>query len=91
MTQIEQRQQVRKMADQMERRLLLHDDDRGNEGWLGEDFFFLERRLREEVFELMTAIYCRTSTPEEIWAEAADVANFAMMLANNYEVQYQGD
>jgi NTP pyrophosphatase (non-canonical NTP hydrolase) len=42
---------------------------------------YLFKRLREEVEELLQAI----NNGEDAWAEAADVANFAAMIADNQE------
>lgn len=42
---------------------------------------YLFARLREEVDELIDAV----DHGEDVWAEAADVANFAAMIADNAE------
>ncbi len=47
---------------------------------------FLEDRLRDELLELENA-----TTPAEIVEECADIANFAMMIADKARGQKQGD
>jgi NTP pyrophosphatase (non-canonical NTP hydrolase) len=56
--------------------VLRGNDDKG--GWDSEEREYLESRLSEELEELKEA-----KTYEEIKKEAADVANFAMMIADN--------
>lgn len=56
-----------------------HKGDRA--GWLAMDCGELRDRLRDEVDELDDAIR-NLSGPKAILAEAADVANFAMMIAD---------
>jgi NTP pyrophosphatase (non-canonical NTP hydrolase) len=71
------RPSVRWFAERMEREL------RANAykgGWAGCDAPWLLKRLREETRELAEAI--RGGDAEDIAAEAADVANFAMMIAD---------
>ena len=75
-------------AEQMERRLAAHDAERGEHGWddaHGGDWEWLLGRLLEEVRELR-ATYDRADPEYDsipaIINEAADVANFAMMLAD---------
>ena len=53
-------------------------------GWRGCTRRYLLRRLGQEKAELERAIK-RGATKAEVIAEAADVANFAMMLADTYE------
>jgi hypothetical protein len=77
------RSEIAKFASFMEHRLAQHDADRGD-SWRRENAVYLLRRLREEVAELETALECDRNWPETITAEAADVANIAMMLADNY-------
>jgi NTP pyrophosphatase (non-canonical NTP hydrolase) len=61
----------------MEDRLRRHDDKRGADGWKGETLDFLFDRLQAEVDELQVA-----RLPGAIAEEAADVASFAMMIAD---------
>lgn len=52
-------------------------------GWTSMGLKELIFQLQGEAFELHKAIHRRTSTPDEIAREAADVANYAMMIATN--------
>lgn len=53
-------------------------------GWRACSDAYLLRRLGEEKAELVAAIR-RGAARAEVLAEAADVANFAMMIADTYE------
>lgn len=82
------RPDVEAFAQMMEFNLMAHDQDRGKRGWEGCDPLWLLRRLRDEVDELECALsYSIAPTPEKparpgsVRREAADVGNFAMMLA----------
>ena len=67
-------------AERMEKRLQ-ENDHKG--GWLTCSLDYLLRRLREEVDELETSLSAYAdSDPTE---EAADVSNFAMMIADKLE------
>lgn len=77
---------VRWFAEQMEAKLR-ENDHKG--GWIGHDG--LLTRLREETDELYDAIVrheagviAPNTHPDQVTREAADVANFAMMIADNY-------
>ena len=76
---IELRESVRWFAGQMELKLRKHDDSRGSSGWKDCDNKYLLSRLFEEYLELVIA--ARDSG--DIIPEAVDVANFAMMIADN--------
>ena len=72
-------------AEAMEAKLRRHDNARGEHGWRDEHEDWLLDRLREETAELARAILTRV--PDDKWRrrvlhEAADVANFAMMIAD---------
>jgi NTP pyrophosphatase (non-canonical NTP hydrolase) len=70
------RPEVYEFSRWMEARLRDHDQARGKTGWLGEDWTWLHGRMLEEAEELWQA-------PEhKVASEAADVANFAMMIAD---------
>ena len=69
------RASVRRFAREMEERLL-DNDDKG--GWDDCPPRWLLTRLREETKELAAAI--REKNADAIQEEAADVANFAMMI-----------
>jgi len=64
-------------AQQMERKLQKHDADYGPSGWEHTDLNFLWARLYDEYHEARKA----TGT-QEIIDECADIANFAMMIAD---------
>ena len=70
----------------MEYRLRQHDDDRGRRGWSKDSAFDLVRRLKEELLELEAGLIGDAAFVgeyvERIENEAADVANFAMMIAD---------
>jgi len=67
-------------SDQMKDELLEHLD---RPGWKREPVAYFLRRLGEEVAELCDAI--EFNQPKEIVTkESADVANFAMMIADVY-------
>lgn len=51
-------------------------------GWEEEQFDSLILGLHSEKYELLAEIADPDSTPEKIWREAADVANYAAMLAS---------
>lgn len=72
------RPEVLAFAQVMERKLRQHDAERGA-SWKDCDWQFLRDRLDTEVFELTVAVQKDRGVAEE----AADVANFAMMLADN--------
>ena len=79
------RESVAWFAEQMERKLRLHDD---RPGWMGNLPNALLDRVREEVAELDNAIDYGAraedqSHPRNIIDECADVANMAMMIADN--------
>ena len=72
------RRQVAWFAEQMEQQLALNDH---KGGWDGCSTEWLLTRLLEEARELSITL-TDDSSPERIFAEAADVANFAMMIAD---------
>lgn len=91
------RPEVIAFANAMEARLSHHDDSRGTRGWSECDPKWLLQRLRQEVDELEKALAarhqrcaCREAMcphslfehPESVGHEAADVGNFAMMIAD---------
>lgn len=57
------------------------------DGWGGLTLQHLSMRITQEKQELIRAVQ-RGATPEQVWREAADIANFAMMIAENYEDEY---
>ncbi len=76
-TEIELRPEVQAFAERMERALLSNDHKGGWDDCRDE---YLLGRLEDELLELRKAINGRGGSVQE---EAADVANFAMMLADN--------
>ena len=54
-------------------------------GWESSSAAYLLRRLKQEVAELENA--CSFRGGEAVVSEAADVANFAMMIADNHGPQ----
>ena len=79
---IELRPAVRWFAEQMELQLRAND---WKGGWQDERTHYLWGRLHAELAELYHALFppwkCE---PEKVIHESADIANFAMMLADNY-------
>jgi hypothetical protein len=81
----EPRWQVRVFADAMERKLQLNDH---KGGWEDCSIDYLIKRLRQETTELLAVAgdrdaRCLTNEEaERVRDEAADVANFAMMIAD---------
>lgn len=79
------RESVLKFAELMELRLK-ENDEKG--GWSENDIWHLYERLCEEKDELFEAILkiersCLHSGIIDVRVEAADTANFAMMIADN--------
>lgn len=73
------RPEVEAFAQAMERELRANDH---KPGWGKDNPWDLQRRLLEEAKELEDAWGNKFLTGLEILAEAADVANFAMMIAD---------
>jgi NTP pyrophosphatase (non-canonical NTP hydrolase) len=78
------REQVQWFAEQMEKKL--QENDRKG-GWEGCNLHWLIERIEIETKELRTAVnlYMSLRDPKEkinIIKEAADIANFAMMIAD---------
>lgn len=71
------------MAQRMERKLEMNRHKGAREGWLSDSPESLSARVREEWEELHAAIEDGDASPDEIWSEAADVANMAMMAADS--------
>lgn len=74
------RWKVDAFADKMESELRKNDH---KSPWSDESIYWLGERLDEEVKELHEAIVDPKSTWEKVVSEAADVANFCMMIADN--------
>lgn len=78
MKRIRLRKEVRLFAEQMELKLR-KNDHKGH--WDVCRPGYLIDRLKEETKELEKILY--SENPKQIISEAADVANFAMMIADN--------
>lgn len=82
------RPDVLHFALDMEKKLRVHDIDRGVRGWIDEDDElamqkFLYDRLNEEMIELRKEMFQfnqRNNNKENIAKEAVDIGNFAMMI-----------
>lgn len=55
--------------------------------FLGCDLQYLSMRIAQEKEELVRAVQ-RGASVEDVWREAADVANFAAMVATKYELEH---
>lgn len=69
-------------AKRMESKLAKNRHKGDRRGWLKDDAASLYLRLIEESNGLAVALTNESATPEQIANEAADVANFAMMVAD---------
>ena len=82
-TMLELRPEVAAFAQAMEAQLRANDH---KPGWRGDSPEILMRRLYEEAGELRRCVVCREPWSAEeaarVLKEAADVANFAMMVAD---------
>ncbi|MCL6615826.1 MAG: hypothetical protein K6T39_01655 [Anoxybacillus ayderensis] len=79
---VDVRESVKWFAEQMEAKLK-ENDEKG--GWDDCNIYWLIKRMREETNELLKAVNLHRdlgATKENIIREAADVANFAMMIAD---------
>lgn len=74
---------VQRFAIEMEAKLVANAHKGGPENWLSSDVWWLMERLRDEEKELRLAI--QSGNTSAIVKEAADVANFAMMVASWFE------
>lgn len=68
------------LADRLRSEMLVKlEANRGKRHWQDAEFYYLFSRLTEEVLELKEA----WDNGGDVWAEAADVANFAAFIADN--------
>ncbi len=72
---------VLRFAEKMQDEL---DNNSHKSGYSGCPMHYLIKRLKQETAELAKAIELNKPI-EKVISECADVANFAMMIANNYE------
>ncbi len=77
--------EVLAFADAMMRELEINA---GKGSWSHESVGWLLRRLKQEVRELDRALK-KGAPMGDVISEAADVGNFAMMIATNYTKQYR--
>lgn len=76
---------VKWFAEQMELALIKNDH---KNGWLNDDWDELYDRIKDEMKELYKECGKFTKDEEKIISEAADVANFAMMIADKFGNQF---
>lgn len=70
----------KELADRLHRHMLAKlEANRGKRHWQDATQMYLVERLHQEVVELLVAV----SNGDDPWPEAADVANFAAMIADN--------
>ena len=74
------RPSVQRFAEEMERKLR-RNDLKG--GWRNEQPWWLLCRLEEEVAELQRVLTRNNRSLRSVVGECADVANMAMMIADN--------
>jgi NTP pyrophosphatase (non-canonical NTP hydrolase) len=63
-------------------------NNRHKGGWESEKVPWLLNRAEQELRELKTAIR-KKRNPNEVLSEAADVANFCMMIVDNYTAEIE--
>ena len=63
-------------------------ENNSKSGWQFCGVSYLLNRCSQELWELRRAVKIGKRPPEEIKREAADIANFAMMIADVYEREY---
>ncbi|MFA5744540.1 MAG: hypothetical protein WC936_07030 [Candidatus Nanoarchaeia archaeon] len=80
---VELRPSVLRFAQLMEKNLRAHDD---KGGWDNCNVIWLVERMQEELVELEDAMIA--GAPDDIDDEAADVANFLMMIAENLRKEW---
>jgi len=77
------RESVKWFAGIMEQTLQKHDKKKGSDGWLNDNSLSLLDRLKQETAELEDILIVWDSKySSEIVKECADIANFAMMIAD---------
>lgn len=90
------RKAVVDFADDMERKLKIYES---KGGWEGCDYFWLRDRILMELAEVTQELYklCnaegglgKTRCLSDLIDECADVANFAMMIADNARRELKG-
>ena len=86
MANLKLRPEVQWFAEQMEIQLRANDH---KGGWQTTDQLDLLHRIRQEATELKQALLPEVfgETGKDVISEAADVANFAMMIADNAKAE----
>jgi DNA-directed RNA polymerase subunit RPC12/RpoP len=87
------RPEVLRLAEEMEGRLRAHDHDRGD-SWKHTGLAWLNTRMLEERVELYDLThevqdFRYAPLPSLVWRVAADLANFAMMIADRYGILWR--
>jgi len=67
------------------------DENKSKGGWDSVDTSWLWMRLQKEMSELYSALNSSEPNPEEMVRECADVANFAMMIADRVMNEHAHD
>jgi hypothetical protein len=92
---IQVREPIKWFSEMMERKCRTHDSDRGEQGWRGARVRHLLHRACEEYYEALLADHdAKTDTMSEdrdkleklLW-ECVDIANMAMMAADNVRLK----
>lgn len=78
------RPEVQWFAVQMESALKANDH---KGGWKECTDFYLLTRMKEEKLEVSYSLFIENRSESEVIKECADVANFAMMIADNAHIQ----
>jgi len=75
---------IRQFSTEMEDKMRKHDEDKGTHGWVDMDPRMLLEKLMGEVLELSDELidYTNSSKYINIIDKCADVANYAMMIAD---------
>lgn len=75
------RKAVRQFSYDMEEQLLINDHKRG---WEKEHHEYLNRELERNHLSLINSLLLENQDKQEITKRCANIANFAMMIADNY-------
>jgi NTP pyrophosphatase (non-canonical NTP hydrolase) len=75
---------VQNFSHIMEKKLSENRHKGDSEGWRSMPRHVLLKYLAQEITELQEALMSKQFDPEAVSREAADVANFAMMISDNY-------
>jgi len=84
---MELRETIEWFAGYMESKLREHDKDKGKHGWVDCANSHLFDLIKTEVLKLEKALSNMDHCSITVMRSAADLANFAMMIADNCNVQ----